>query len=253
MTSLKSQAVHTALSGEWNEAIHLNQALLKEDPQDIDTLNRLAYAYSAIGDVKHAKSTYQKVLKLDTKNPIALRNLKRLTLTPMKTYKILKKGKGGNSHDETYQGVINVSSLFLEESGKTKVLELVNMADPRHISILIPGEPLFLRVKRSKVFAYDRKNQYIGMLPDNTGKRLLAFIKGGNCYDAWVKAIQNHRVSIFVKESKRAIRFKNQPSFTFGEKNKKFDKPLKSYESKGKKPKDDDDEDDKRDYEDEES
>ena len=76
--TLKNQAIQTALSGNWEEAIVLNKSLVDEDPKDIDALNRLALAYSIIGKAKEAKSTYLKVVDLDPLNAIALRNLKKL-------------------------------------------------------------------------------------------------------------------------------------------------------------------------------
>ena len=78
MTALISQAIQTALVGDWQNAIALNEQILQENPNDIDTLNRLAFAYLSVGKPKDAKSLYEKVLSLDMKNPIAIRNLKRL-------------------------------------------------------------------------------------------------------------------------------------------------------------------------------
>ena len=78
MTSLKLQAIQTALIGDWKNAISLNKKLLDENPQDIDTLNRLGLAYAISGKAKDAKTTYQKVLDIDPLNPIALKNAKRL-------------------------------------------------------------------------------------------------------------------------------------------------------------------------------
>ena len=76
--SIKNQAIQTALQGNWNEAIVLNKSLVKENPEDIDALNRLALAYTIIGKLKEAKSAYQKVVNIDPLNSIALRNLKKL-------------------------------------------------------------------------------------------------------------------------------------------------------------------------------
>ena len=76
--TLKNQAIQTALEGNWQEAIAINKSLVQENPEDMDALNRLALAYTIMGKLKEAKSTYQKVLDLDPLNPIALRNLKKL-------------------------------------------------------------------------------------------------------------------------------------------------------------------------------
>ena len=76
--TLKNQAIQTALQGNWQEAIAMNKSLVAQDSQDIDALNRLALAYAITGKVKEAKSTYQKVVRIDPLNPIALRNLKKI-------------------------------------------------------------------------------------------------------------------------------------------------------------------------------
>src|SRR3989338_11401999 len=78
MTSLKDQAIQNALTGDWQNAVLVNKSLVKENPADIDALNRLAFAFSILGRIKDAKSTYQKVLKIDSLNPLALRNLKKI-------------------------------------------------------------------------------------------------------------------------------------------------------------------------------
>lgn len=203
MTS-KTQAIESALMGDWQNAILLNQDLLEENPNDIETLNRLAFAYMILGEIKNAKDVYQTVLKLDGKNPIALKNLKRLSenKNTLKTPPVI--------------GQIN--NTFLEESGKTKVVGLVNVAQPKIIANLMTGELLILSIKRLKIFLLDQKKRYVGMLPDDLGKRLIKFIKGGNSYQAFIKSIENHQITVFIKETNRSNRFKNQPSFTFGDK-----------------------------------
>lgn len=216
MTS-KTNAIQSALMGDWQSAIQLNQELLKETPDDIETLNRLAFAFAVLGKVKNAKDVYQAVLKLDGKNPIALKNLKRLSESSLKTN---KKGQIA----KTAQGLVQINNMFLEESGKTKVVELVNVAQAQIIATLMTGELLALSIKRLKIFLLDEKKRYVGMLPDDLGKRLIKFMKGGNTYQAFVKSIENRRISVFLKETNRATRFKNQPSFTLEDKKSRQNK-----------------------------
>ncbi len=201
MTQLKIQAIQTALLGDWTNAIQLNQTILEETPEDIDTLNRLAFALTSIGNTKEAKSLYQQVLALDVQNPIALRNLKRLQegITPSKT----------NSLPPAH-----VSNLFIEEPGRTKVIDLLNVADKKVIAPLRSGETLLIVIKRMKVFMLDQNKHYIGMLPDDIGRRLIRFMNDGNQYEAYVKSVDgNNKVTIFAREVKKTTKFKNQPSF----------------------------------------
>jgi hypothetical protein len=198
MLTLKSQAIQTALVGDWLTAINLNQLILNDEPNDIDTLNRLAFAFLSSGNPKDAKNLYEKVLMLDMKNPIAIRNLKRLNDVNLKRMPI------------------TINNLFIEEPGKTKVMELINIADKKVISHLRSGEKLDLKIKRSKIFAYDLEDQFIGMLPDDICQRLINFMSAGNEYEAYVRTVDSNKISVFLREVKRVNKFKNQPSFVSG-------------------------------------
>lgn len=200
--SSKNLAIRTALDGDWQSATAINKDILHDNPNDIETLNRLAFAFTVLGKIKKANVTYKKVLEIDPLNPIAARNLKRLTEN--------KNHPNGKLNTNSHMLVYNT---FLEESGKTKIVELVNIAQPQIISNLQIGQPLTISVKRLKIFLQNEANQYIGVLPDDIGKRLIRFIKGGNQYEALVRSADNHRIVIFLKEIKRSTRFKNQPSF----------------------------------------
>jgi hypothetical protein len=197
--TLKNQAIQTALNGNWQEAIDLNKSLVKENPKDIDALNRLALAYTIIGNNKEAKSTYTKVVNLDPLNAIALRNLKKL--------------KEKNGQNSSGNGLVTIRNTFLEEPGKTKVVEHVNIAQAKITENLSTGQTLEISVKRLKIFVSQGK-QYIGVLPDDISRRLIKFIKAGCVYEAFVKSANAHKVAIFVKEIKKPARLKDQPSFT---------------------------------------
>jgi len=200
---LKQQAIEVALTGNWKEAAKLNIEILKEDPQDTESLNRLAFALIALGKNKLAKESYEKVLDVDPLNPIAQRGMKRLSSGMKK--------------------VVNpptqlISNMFLEESGKTKIITLVNTAPSRVVRNLQVGQIVGLIKKRNKIFVQDLEKIYLGVLPDDIGKRLIKFIDGGNKYEAYIKSASDKGITIFVKEIKRVSKFKNQPSFLFGDK-----------------------------------
>jgi len=201
MTLLKDKAIQAMLLGEWQDATSLNKALLHENPNDIDALNRLAYALTILGRIKDAKSTYRKVLKLDILNQIAIRNIKKLT------------DLGPRQIAKSASSIKYVNNIFLEETGKTKIISLVNTAQPKTIALLTTGQPVVTAIKRSKIFIQDQNKQYLGVLPDDIGRRLIKLIKGGNAYTACIKSASQHNVSVFIKETKRASRYRNQPSF----------------------------------------
>lgn len=200
MSLLKTQAIRTALTGDWIGALELNKSLLKKDPNDIEALNRMALAYTVLGKTKEAKKTYQKVLDIDPLNPIAIRNVKRLKNDNIK-----------DAPSESFQ----VKNIFLEETGKTKVVELINPAQLEVVTSLRLGQSVALSIKRLKIFVLGTDDKYLGVLPDDIGTRLIKFIKGGNKYEAYVKSAEANSVAIFIKEVKKSGRFKDQPSFNF--------------------------------------
>jgi len=201
MTLLKDKAIQAMLLGDWKNAASLNKALINENPKDIDALNRLAYAFTILGKIQDAKSTYRKVLKIDILNQIAIRNIKKLT------------DLGFKQIAKSLSSVKCVNNTFLEETGKTKIISLVNTAQPKIIALLTTGQPVMITTKRSKIFVQNQNKQYLGVLPDDVGRRLIKLIKGGNAYTACIKSATEHNVCVFVKETKRASKYKNQPSF----------------------------------------
>lgn len=201
MTLLEDKAIRAMLLGDWKNAASLNKILISENHNDIDALNRLAYIFTILGKIKDAKLTYKKVLKLDVLNQIAIKNIKRLTdVGPKQIAKNLSSVKG-------------VNNIFLEETGKTKIISLVNTAQPKVITVLTTGQPVVITIKRSRIFIQNQNSQYLGVFPDDIGRKLIRLIKGGNEYTACVKSANEHTVCVFVKETKRASKYKDQPSF----------------------------------------
>lgn len=204
MPPLKDIAIKKALENNWQEACVINEQILKQNPDDIDSLNRLGFSLIKLGNFKKAKTIYKKVVGLDETNPIALKNLKKIEEMIKQHIKYCFQDNDRN---------VNLHELFIEEAGKTKIVDLKNIADKKTLSTLQIGDFMTLVIKRSKIFL-QVENKYIGMLPDNIGTRLIPFIKEGNEYKACIKSVDDKNVSIFIREVKRSSRFKNQPSFT---------------------------------------
>lgn len=198
MKITSNHAIQATLKGNWDEAILLNKSLLDENPKDVEALNRMGLAYTILGKGKSAKITYQKVLDIDPLNSIAIKNLNKIT---------------DDSTDENGTTiVINMNNIFIEETGKTKVVDLINLAQSEVLNTLRTGQALDLSAKRLKIFISQGK-KYIGVLPDDIGKRLIKFVNGGNKYEAFVKSSNHQNVTIFIRELKRSTKFKDQPSF----------------------------------------
>lgn len=195
-----ADAISAALNQDWEHAIEINLVLLKEDKNNISLLNRLGYAYMQSGKMTLAKTTFQKVIKLDEYNQIAQKNLSKLNNVRQKDIAKLPK-----------KGVQPMS--FLEEPGKTKIVECVNAAPIKVLSSVFPGEEVELKARNHTVEVRSADNTYLAALPDDLSFRLIKFLAVGNTYQALVKGITKNSLVLFIRELSRGKRFSNQPSF----------------------------------------
>lgn len=213
-SDLSQQAILAALSANWAEALKLNQQLVDLNPKDIDALNRLARAYFELGDYPQSKKHYEMALSLDPYNQIASKFIKRIeTCSKRKGVKITQNQGTTDTHGQTYQ--IDYD-LFIEEPGKTKVVTLLKVAEPQKLSLLAPGSVVLLTTKNRGIAVTDPNGEYLGVLPDDIAHHLVRLIKGGNKYQAFIKAIKINSLVILVREVFRSTRFRNQPSFLEG-------------------------------------
>lgn len=194
-------AINAALSHNWKEAIRANISLLKGTSDDIASLNRLGYAYIQNAQKTLAKAAFEKVLRLDPYNQIALKHSKNLGANKKK----MLPNVPGN----------HVSPLsFLEEPGITKIVAAVNLAPAQTLSTLAPGMEVTLKPRKHCVEVRVSPNTYIGALPDDISFRLLRLIASGNRYQAFIKCVDKKSLIVIVREVARGKRFAKQPSFT---------------------------------------
>lgn len=200
---LAPKAINAALKNNWQEAININLAIIKQDKYNTEALNRLAFSYLQQGLSKKARICYQQVVNIDPYNEIAKKNLAKI--------KTLKGKVIPHSNNEN-----NINSnigLFIEEPGKTKCVNLIKIATPNTISLLRPSEIVKLVPKRHSVIVENPISTYIGALPDDIGHKLAKRIKAGNRYEACIKSADKKSLVIFIRELYRAKRFKDQPTF----------------------------------------
>ena len=197
--NLAQEAIHAALSGNWQKALSLNQEILKNEPNDVEALNRLARAYSEIGNLKKAKETAQKVLKNDPSNSIASKALEK--------WKSLKKS-------DTHTQKPSDPQIYLEEPGKTKILNLLNLGGPKILAKLDAGDEVKLNSHAHKVSVNTFDGKYIGKLPDDISARLRKLISLGNEYQVFIKSIDKNCIKIFIRETKRVSSLSDTPSFS---------------------------------------
>lgn len=193
-------AIQAALRQDWKSAIQLNTDLIKDDKKNVDAYNRLGFAYLKSGQIKKAKETFEKVLTIDKYNQIATKNIKKLT--------VLKKDTLLTTNTAEISPL-----LFLEEPGKTKVVDCINTAPMNTLTGLNCGQEVFLKPKKHTVEVRDQHGKYLGALPDDVAFKMIKFITAGNTYSIFVKGVTKNCISIFIRELKRGKKLLNQPSF----------------------------------------
>lgn len=210
--NLQKIAIDAALDSRWEEALKINKRIIKLEPQNVDALNRQARCFMELGKNNLAKKYYLETLKFDPYNPIALKNLK-----------IIKSFKGnGDHHNGDGQARIG-SDLFLQEPGKTKVVTLLKVAEPKILSQTFCGMSVSMIVKNKKIIVTGQGGDYLGVLPDDICHHLIRLLKGGNKYNVIIKSIKVNGLSVLIRETYRSKRFKNQPSFLDGNQHQSLD------------------------------
>ncbi|HKB88614.1 MAG TPA: tetratricopeptide repeat protein [Patescibacteria group bacterium] len=184
-TSLAQKAISCALTGAWTQALDINLEILSKYPDDVDALNRLARCYAETGSMAKAIASTKKVLKIDPTNSIAQKCLIRWQSGP-----IPENGKPYALSGE----------LFLEESGKTKIVTLMNPGNKNIFINLNSGNEVKLAPSPHKVSVLDNSGKYIGCLPDDLAARLRNFLKKGNKYQVLIKSTGEKGVSVLIKE-----------------------------------------------------
>lgn len=198
MNDLSRQAIDAAISGNWEKALELNLQVLKNTEADPTVLNRIARAYCELGHLDKARKYAKKALTADPLNTIASKSLEK--------WQTLKNGK-------IQKFSIPSANSFLEEPGKTRVVPLVNLADPSILVSLNCGDPLTLRTQ-THILSFDTPDgRHIGKLPDDISNRLKKLIAEGNEYSVIVKSANQEGVKVLIRETKRAAHIKHIASF----------------------------------------
>jgi tetratricopeptide (TPR) repeat protein len=179
-------AIQAALEANWELAVELNLGILDEDEHNIAALNRLARAYTELGQKDAAKTVYQKVLSLDKYNAVALKNLKVLP------------------HQKITSGdIVRSREDFIEEPGKTKAVNLIKVAD-RALLLSLECKQTLSLVPRARLIAVTTADRLtIGYLPDDLSLKLKKLLAHGYEYAVCLKSASDNTATIFVREIKR--------------------------------------------------
>ena len=186
---LTEQAIAAATAADWPAAVEINQRLLELGP-DSEAENRLAKAYWELGELGAAREHYQAALAIDPTSRIADRNINRLRLLLAEAGRKTVAAKPGSKAPV---------SIFVEETGKTGFAHLVDLANPRELAQVNPGDLVELVPDGPRLKALSN-SMAIGYVEPRVAARLLKLIAEGNKYAAGVTSLGDRDVRIIIRE-----------------------------------------------------
>jgi len=183
LSQLKQQSIKAARELKWDDAIHFNNEILKQYPKDLEAMNRLGSAHMQKKDLKEAKKVFDNVISIDKSNIIAnkhLKSIKKNQVTPAIAF--------------------SKNNYFIEEPGKTKIIELRRLATKETLSTLCCGQECNLIPKNRFISIESDSKKYIGALPEDISFRLTKLINTGNTYECSVQSCSDKKCSVNIKE-----------------------------------------------------
>jgi hypothetical protein len=186
---LVEQAIGHGAAGRWAEAAETNRKIL-EFGSDPEAENRLAKSLWEQGELGDAREHYQVALALDPTNRIAERNIERL--------RVLMSEAGDKSAAPEKAEKAPVA-IFVEETGKTGFAMLTDLASPRALAHVNPGDSVELIAEGNRLFCWANGNK-IGIVEPRVAARLLKLLAEGNKYSAGITSLGDRDVRIVIRE-----------------------------------------------------
>ncbi|PIY80214.1 MAG: hypothetical protein COY80_03920 [Candidatus Pacebacteria bacterium CG_4_10_14_0_8_um_filter_42_14] len=179
--SLKQQAISAAKNNDWELVATLNEEIITNNPQDLQALNRLGVAYLQLGKAQKAKVVFETVIGLDKTNILAKKHL--ATIKQKKTVAVPSFS----------------AQQFIEEPGKTKIVELHRLSGKEILESLITGQICDLKIKK-RFISIETDGKYVGSLPEDISFRLSKLIQAGNLYHCAIHSANTKNCSVYLKE-----------------------------------------------------
>jgi tetratricopeptide (TPR) repeat protein len=186
---LADQAIAQATAAQWSDAASTNRRLLELGP-DAEAENRLAKSLWEQGELGSAREHYQTALALDPTNRIAERNIDRLKMLLV---------AAGEKTVPAQEGSKAPVSIFVEETGKTGFAFLTDLASPRELAQVNPGDAVELTPEGNRLIAHSNGVR-IGVVEPRVAARLLKLMADGNKYAAGITSLGDKDVRIIVRE-----------------------------------------------------
>jgi hypothetical protein len=186
---LSELAIGHGAAGRWPEAADTNRKILELGP-DPEAENRLAKSLWEMGELGDAREHYQIALALDPTNRIAERNIERLRAL------MTEAGDKTATPDKAEKASV---AIFVEETGKTGFAMLTDLASPRLLAHVNPGDAVELIPEGNRLFA-EANGQRIGIVEPRVAARLLKLLADGNKYSAGITSLGDRDVRIVIRE-----------------------------------------------------
>jgi hypothetical protein len=186
---LADLAIAQATAADWAESAATNRKLLELGP-DAEAENRLAKSLWELGELGAAREHYQTALALDPTNRIAERNIDRLKMLLV---------AAGEKTVPAQAGSKAPVGIFVEETGKTGFAFLTDLASPRELAQVNPGDAVELTPEGNRLIAHSNGVR-IGVVEPRVAARLLKLMADGNKYAAGVTSLGDKDVRIIVRE-----------------------------------------------------
>lgn len=185
-------AIQQALASQWADAAVTNRNILNLFPNDAEAYNRLGKACSELGQYTEARQAYTQTLKYSPNNTIAKKNLDRLSLLQEEAV-------------QNHGGMDRIDPrLFIEETGKTGITDLINVAPASVLAKVGVGDRVQLHVNGHTLLVRNASGEDIGQIEPRLANRLINFMEGGNRYAAAILAMENGQVRLIIREEYQA-------------------------------------------------
>lgn len=204
------EAIEHALANRWDAAVAANRALLREQPDDVETANRLGKALTELEDYDGAVRAYGKAVSSDPLNTIARKNLARLS--DLRGESGPKRGKA-QKHPATAKAPSDARAHSLvEESGKSAEFELI---EPNRSALrrLTAGDAASVQPVDNGVEITTPRGAVLGTIARRPALRLKRMIEGGNEYVVVIRHIGEGEATVHIRESLTNPSLAGQASF----------------------------------------
>ena len=204
------EAIEHALASRWDAAAKANRALLKEQPDDVGTANRLGKALTELQDYAGAIKAYAKAMSADPTNTIARKNLDRLH--DLRGESKPKPGKVKKRPADRQATIDARTHSLVEEFGKSAEFELLEL-NAAALKPLTAGDAAAVRPVDGGVEITTPDGELLGTIDRRAATRLKRMIEGGNEYVIVIRHIAKGEATVHIRESHTDRSLAGQASF----------------------------------------